>query len=117
MLLPLQCAPAALLCAQVADSLRRGFQAMVFVHSRKDTGKTARMLALKAQQEGEQAIFDCSEGEVRLRDVLRDVRLQLQRVCWCNLSVSGWAWMYALAPESTLLRLLTRLVPARRHSQ
>jgi len=32
-------------CLQVADSLKRGYQAMVFVHSRKDTGKTARTLA------------------------------------------------------------------------
>jgi replicative superfamily II helicase len=30
---------------QVIDSLKRGYQAMVFVHSRKDTGKTARTLA------------------------------------------------------------------------
>lgn len=29
---------------QVVDSLRRGHQAMVFVHSRKDTGKTAEKL-------------------------------------------------------------------------
>ena len=30
---------------QVVDSLRRGYQVMVFVHSRKDTGGTARALA------------------------------------------------------------------------
>lgn len=29
---------------QVVDSLRRGHQVMVFVHSRKDTGKTADKL-------------------------------------------------------------------------
>lgn len=29
---------------QVADSLKQGYQAMVFVHSRKDTGKTAKTL-------------------------------------------------------------------------
>jgi activating signal cointegrator complex subunit 3 len=46
---------------RVADALRRGHQAMVFVHSRKDTGKTARMLASKAQLAGETALFDCSE--------------------------------------------------------
>ncbi|KAL4422681.1 hypothetical protein ABPG75_008878 [Micractinium tetrahymenae] len=45
---------------KVADSLKKGYQAMVFVHSRKDTGKTARMLALKAQQNGEHNLFDCS---------------------------------------------------------
>ena len=32
--------------------------------SRKDTGKTARMLMLKAQQAGEQNLFDCSLEEV-----------------------------------------------------
>lgn len=48
---------------KVVDAVKRGHQAMVFVHSRKDTGKTARMLALKAQQNGETAIFDCTEGE------------------------------------------------------
>ena len=37
---------------------------MVFVHSRKDTGKSGRMLALKAQQSGETALFDCSEETV-----------------------------------------------------
>lgn len=31
---------------QVVDSLRQGHQAMVFVHSRKDTGKTAEMLVI-----------------------------------------------------------------------
>ncbi|KAL4525728.1 hypothetical protein Ndes2526B_g09336 [Nannochloris sp. 'desiccata'] len=50
------------ICYQkVVDAVRKGHQAMVFVHSRKDTGKTARMLALKAQQNGDTALFDCSE--------------------------------------------------------
>jgi len=50
------------ICYQkVVDAVKRGHQAMVFVHSRKDTGKTARMLALKAQQNGDAALFDCSE--------------------------------------------------------
>ena len=49
------------ICYQkVSESLKKGHQAMVFVHSRKETGKTARMLALKAQQHGETALFDCS---------------------------------------------------------
>jgi activating signal cointegrator complex subunit 3 len=34
---------------------------MVFVHSRKDTGKTARTLVAKAQNAGDSALFDCSE--------------------------------------------------------
>lgn len=46
---------------QVVDSLRKGHQAMVFVHSRKDTGKTARTLVTKAQNAGETDVFDCSE--------------------------------------------------------
>jgi activating signal cointegrator complex subunit 3 len=46
---------------KVVEAVKRGHQAMVFVHSRKDTGKTARMLALKAQQNGDTALFDCSE--------------------------------------------------------
>ena len=45
---------------KVLDALQRGHQAMVFVHSRKDTGKSARMLAMKAQQGGDTAAFDCS---------------------------------------------------------
>ena len=48
---------------KVLDSLQRGHQAMVFVHSRKDTGKSARMLAMKAQQGGDAAVFDCSNLE------------------------------------------------------
>eukprot|EP00887_Chlorella_sp_A99_P000213 scaffold13.g213.t1 len=62
----------------VVDSLRRGFQAMVFVHSRKDTGRTARALALKAQQAGETALFDCSE-EQAFPFLQRDVRKSRNR--------------------------------------
>ncbi|KAK9850259.1 hypothetical protein WJX84_005584 [Apatococcus fuscideae] len=46
---------------KVVDSLKKGYQAMIFVHSRKDTGKTARALAVKAQNAGDMALFDCSE--------------------------------------------------------
>ena len=42
--------------AQVVDSLKKGYQAMIFVHSRKDTGKTARALAVKAQNAGDMAL-------------------------------------------------------------
>lgn len=49
--------------AQVVDSLRKGHQAMVFVHSRKDTGKTARTLVTKAQNGGDGAVFDCSDQD------------------------------------------------------
>ena len=51
------------MAVQVVDSLQKGHQAMVFVHSRKDTGKTARMLQMKAQQCGDIAHFDCREEE------------------------------------------------------
>lgn len=37
----------------VLDSLRRGYQVMVFVHSRKGTGETASALAELAQENGE----------------------------------------------------------------
>ena len=50
---------------KVAAALRHGHQAMVFVHSRKDTGKTGRTLGLKAQQGGDGALFDCTADEVR----------------------------------------------------
>ena len=50
-----------MMCLQVIESLKQGHQAMVFVHSRKDTGKTARMLATKAQLQGDSALFDCQE--------------------------------------------------------
>ncbi len=51
--------PAPCTALQVTDALTRGYQAMVFVHSRKDTGKTGRTLAVKAQGYGETALFDC----------------------------------------------------------
>ena len=48
---------------QVVDTLQKGPPAMGFVHSRKDTGKSARMLQMKAQQGGETAAFDCQEED------------------------------------------------------
>ncbi|KAK9814715.1 hypothetical protein WJX72_010327 [[Myrmecia] bisecta] len=46
---------------KVVDSLKKGHQAMVFVHSRKDTGKTARALMMKAQNYGDLALWDGQE--------------------------------------------------------
>jgi activating signal cointegrator complex subunit 3 len=46
---------------QVIDSLKAGHQAMVFVHSRKDTGKTGRTIIQKAQNSSDTAIFDVTE--------------------------------------------------------
>ena len=48
-------------CVQVVDSLRKGHQAMVFVHSRKDTGKTGRTMMARAQVSGDTAAFDCRD--------------------------------------------------------
>jgi activating signal cointegrator complex subunit 3 len=41
----------------VVDAVRRGAQAMVFVHSRKETAKTARTLLEIANQRGEADLF------------------------------------------------------------
>ena len=43
------------------DSLKAGHQAMVFVHSRKDTGKTGRTIIQKAQNSSDTAVFDVTE--------------------------------------------------------
>ncbi|GAB4846226.1 activating signal cointegrator 1 complex subunit [Ancistrocladus abbreviatus] len=42
---------------KVADSLRQGHQAMVFVHSRKDTGKTAERLIELAREDNNLELF------------------------------------------------------------
>ncbi|KAF9624190.1 hypothetical protein IFM89_008128 [Coptis chinensis] len=42
---------------KVVDSLKQGYQAMVFVHSRKDTGKTAKTLIEYARNMDELALF------------------------------------------------------------
>ena len=46
---------------------------MVFVHSRKDTGKTGRTLVLKYQNAGDGALFDCSDNPVHAL-LMRDVK-------------------------------------------
>lgn len=54
----------------VSDALRQGYQCMVFVHSRKGTGTTARALAERAAFEGElDALFtgDSEENEARAK--------------------------------------------------
>ncbi|XP_020701426.1 DExH-box ATP-dependent RNA helicase DExH14 isoform X3 [Dendrobium catenatum] len=43
--------------AKVVESVKQGHQAMVFVHSRKDTGKVARMLLESAQFAGQLEFF------------------------------------------------------------
>lgn len=49
--------------AQIVDSLKKGYQCMVFVHSRKDTGKTARQLADLAGKNGDTALFDTRDHD------------------------------------------------------
>lgn len=48
---------------KLVENLRNGAQVMVFVHSRKDTVKTARTFISMAQAHGEMGEFDCSELE------------------------------------------------------
>ena len=64
--------------AQVLDTLHKGHQAMVFVHSRKDTGKTARTLVAKAQNGGDTDAFDCTQHE-QYAFMLRDIRKSRNR--------------------------------------
>ncbi|MEW5302418.1 MAG: hypothetical protein WDW36_005207 [Sanguina aurantia] len=57
---------------KVIHSLKQGNQVMVFLHSRKDTGKTARILADLAQKANEQGQFDVSDNPkygLALKDV------------------------------------------------
>ena len=51
---------------------------MVFVHSRKDAGKTGRALVQKAQQAGETGLFDCT-GEDQYAFLARDVKKSRNR--------------------------------------
>lgn len=46
---------------KLVENLRQGYQVMVFVHSRKDTVKTARSFINMAQANGDLDLFDCSE--------------------------------------------------------
>eukprot|EP00897_Mesotaenium_endlicherianum_P001872 jgi/Mesen1/1712/ME000138S00568 len=47
--------------SKVLEAVKRGQQAMVFVHSRKDTVKTARILVEIAQKHAESGLFDCAD--------------------------------------------------------
>eukprot|EP00798_Chlamydomonas_sp_ICE-L_P004884 gene4884-34649_t len=58
---------------KVVDSLKRGYQCMVFVHSRKDTGKTARALADMAGGNADSALFDTRDND-KYHLVARDVK-------------------------------------------
>lgn len=58
---------------KVKDMLERGHQVMVFVHSRKDTVKTARQLLEMAQEQGVIDLFDPSSHEA-YTNAIRDVK-------------------------------------------
>ncbi|GME76400.1 unnamed protein product [Ambrosiozyma monospora] len=48
---------------KLIDMLSLGHQVMIFVHSRKDTVKTARTLMHMAYEAGDSAYFDCTDSE------------------------------------------------------
>lgn len=58
---------------KVRDMLERGHQVMVFVHSRKDTVMTARMLKQLAAEEGCEDLFSCHDHE-DYSSALRDMK-------------------------------------------
>ena len=58
---------------KVKDMLQLGHQVMVFVHSRKDTLKTARQLYEMATEQGLLDLFDTS-GHDRYQQALKDVK-------------------------------------------
>ncbi|KAJ5467942.1 hypothetical protein N7475_005694 [Penicillium sp. IBT 31633x] len=58
---------------KVRDMMERGHQVMVFVHSRKDTVMTARMLKQLAAEEGREDLFSCHDHE-NYSNALRDMK-------------------------------------------
>lgn len=58
---------------KVRDMLEHGHQVMVFVHSRKDTVLTARMLRQMAIEDGCEDLFSCHEHE-HYSSALRDMK-------------------------------------------
>lgn len=58
---------------QIVDSLKRGHQVMVFVHSRKDTGKTGRIMAELAAKNGETNLFETEGDDPKRGLAVRDV--------------------------------------------
>lgn len=46
---------------KLIEAIETGKQALVFVHSRKDTVKTARAIAQMAEKNGDSLLFDCSD--------------------------------------------------------
>ncbi|KAJ5152633.1 uncharacterized protein N7482_009111 [Penicillium canariense] len=58
---------------KVREMVGRGHQVMVFVHSRKDTVMTARMLKQMAAEDGCEDLFSCHEHE-NYSNALRDMK-------------------------------------------
>ncbi|KAJ5949818.1 hypothetical protein N7454_001402 [Penicillium verhagenii] len=58
---------------KVRDMLERGHQVMVFVHSRKDTVMTARMMKQLAAEDGCEDLFSCQDHE-NYSSALRDMK-------------------------------------------
>ncbi|KAL5705274.1 DNA helicase [Ranunculus cassubicifolius] len=64
--------------SKVADSLKQGYQAMIFVHSRKDTGKTAKTLIEIARNKEELALFE-NDTHPQFELIRRDVHKSRNR--------------------------------------
>lgn len=69
---------------QVTESLQAGHQAMVFVHSRKDTGKTGRTIIQKAQNGSDTGLFDVTEHP-QWAFASRDVKKSRNKCAGCPL--------------------------------
>eukprot|EP00879_Flechtneria_rotunda_P031132 GHRR01033984.1.p1 GENE.GHRR01033984.1~~GHRR01033984.1.p1 ORF type:complete len:725 (+),score=211.87 GHRR01033984.1:283-2457(+) len=64
---------------KVVDSLKRGHQVMVFVHSRKDTGKTGRVLGDLAAKNGETHLFETEGDDPRRGLAVKEVNKSRNR--------------------------------------
>ncbi|KAF9426913.1 hypothetical protein BGZ94_005813 [Podila epigama] len=68
---------------KVADLVKEGHQVMVFVHSRKDTVKTAMMLKEKAYSENELEYFSTQDNpqfELKKRDMARSKNREMKEL-------------------------------------
>ncbi len=83
-------APACPAPPQVVASLKAGHQVMVFVHSRKDTGKTARVLADLAAKNGDSELFSGQEHPMYGLH-FKEVR----RGCVCEMCVAVFCHVWA----------------------
>ncbi|GIL81339.1 hypothetical protein Vretifemale_10405, partial [Volvox reticuliferus] len=91
---------------KMLESLKAGYQVMVFVHSRKDTGKTARVLADLAAKSGDTGLLDTREHE-KYGLFAKDVRKSRNREM-AELFDLGFGMHHAgmLRPDRTLTERL-----------